>query len=158
MHIKVHRQTFQPFYPPSIFSLILSPIQNRKLWICPLECTVSYISQKLCVFQPSSPLYSIHPLRLSHWPARLYRPVRQGYAGVNYSISPRTMNLATVQCAYSPMQYMLKTVEMELVICIVVALPLPPFIHTFFCKYIGKCSPRSPVTFRSKGSDKSLKV
>ncbi len=42
--------------PPSIFSLNLP-----KPWTYLLECTVSYVSQKLCVFQPSSPLYSIHP-------------------------------------------------------------------------------------------------
>ncbi len=50
-------------YPPP-FSLLMCPPCRilRKPWICPLECTVSYISQKLCVFQPSSPLYCIHPL------------------------------------------------------------------------------------------------
>ncbi len=52
--------------PPSIFSLNLSPIQNLfkgKPWRWLLECTVSYVTQKLCVFQSFSPLYSIHPLR-----------------------------------------------------------------------------------------------
>jgi hypothetical protein len=36
--------------------------------------------------------------------------------------------------------------------------PSPPFYSYIFCKYVGKCSPRSRVTFRSKGSDKSLKA
>jgi hypothetical protein len=35
----------------------------------PGMCTVSYVSQKLCVFQPSSPLHSIHPLRKLGSPA-----------------------------------------------------------------------------------------
>ncbi len=54
---------FHPFYPLN-FLLNLSPIQNLKEALkYPLECTVSYISQKLCVFQISSPLYSNYPLR-----------------------------------------------------------------------------------------------
>ncbi len=54
-------------FTPSIFSLICPPYRiYRRPCIYPLKGTVSYVSQKLCVFQPSSPLYSIHPLRSGH--------------------------------------------------------------------------------------------
>jgi hypothetical protein len=52
-----------PFTPIHFLPEFVNQTEFKaKPWICPLEYTVSYVSQKLCVFQPSSPLYSIHPL------------------------------------------------------------------------------------------------
>ncbi len=52
--------------PPSIFSLSLSPIHNLKkdLNMPPwMYSTIHLLEIMLCGYQPSSPLYSIHPLR-----------------------------------------------------------------------------------------------
>jgi hypothetical protein len=63
--LKWTEKRFIPFTPPPLAPLIYPPYRiERKPCLCHAECILWYIFQKLSLFQPSSPLYSIHPRRL----------------------------------------------------------------------------------------------